>query len=155
MIINNLNALGTTYTALRAHGLVGSKADFSRWYLAKSDSYLRSMQAKFRTVPDATVAMLEWTLQREIINFSFNHHLGHAYAISLNAGYDCLQRELFSIRRHRDAMGRVANQLPANSNDADKPPADGPNQPCELNPPNSSRVERQKALNGKTSFDRG
>lgn len=129
MNINNLNAIGRAYDALRSNGLVGSKADFSKWYLAKSDSYLRSMQARSRIVPDATVAMLEWSLQREIINFSFNPHLGQAYAISLNAGYDCLQRELSEIQRHREAMRLVSNQLPANSNDGNNPPADGP-RPC-------------------------
>lgn len=123
---NNLNALGRAYHALRSYGLVGSKAEFSKWYLAKSASYLRSMQARSRTVPDATVAMLEWSLQREIINFSFNPHLGQAYAIALNAGYDCLQRELSAIRRHRDAMRQVSNQLPANNNGSDNPPVDGP-----------------------------
>jgi len=126
MIINNLNALGDTYASLRAYGLVRSKADFSRWYLAKSDSYLRSMQARSRRVPDATVAMLEWSLQREIINFSFNPHLGQSYAISLNAGHDCLQRELAAIRRHRDAMSQLSDRLPANTNDSNNPPEDGP-----------------------------
>lgn len=129
MIINNLNAIARAYDALRSNGLARSKADFSRWYLAKSDSYLRSMQARSRIVPDATVAMLEWSLQREIVNFSFNPHLGQAYAISLNAGYDCLQRELAAIRLHRQAMGQVADQLPANGNDGNNPPADG-QRPC-------------------------
>lgn len=129
MIINNLNALVRAYDALRSNGLVRSKADFSKWYLAKSDSYLRSMQARSRTVPDATVAMLEWSLQREIINFSCNPHLGQAYAVALNAGCDCLQRELSAVRRHREAMTQVSVHLPANSNDANDPPADGP-KPC-------------------------
>lgn len=123
MIINNLNAISRVYNALRRNGLVRSKADFSRWYLAKSDSYLRSMQARSRIVPDATVAMLEWSLQREIINYSFNPHLGHAYAISLNAGYDCLKRELSAIRSHRDNMGQVADQRLANNHGADNSPA--------------------------------
>ena len=126
---NNLKMVGDSYAALHGCGLVRSKADFSRWYLAKSDSYLRSMQARSRIVPDATVAMLEWSLQREIINFSFNPHLGQAYAISLNAGYDCLQRELLAIRGHREAMRQLSDQLPANSNDGNNPPADGP-MPC-------------------------
>jgi hypothetical protein len=125
VIINNLNAIGSAYNALRSNNLVRSTADFSKWYLAKSDRYLRSMQARSRTVPDATVAMLEWALQRELLHFSLNPHLGQAYAISLNAGYDCLQRELLAIRRHRDALRQVANQLPANSNDAAPPPAGG------------------------------
>ena len=129
MIINNLNAIARAYDALRSSGLVRSKADFSKWYLAKSNSYLRSMQARSRVVPDATVAMLEWSLQREIINFSFNPHLGQAYAISLNAGYDCLQRELLAIRGHREAMRQLSEQHPANCNDGSNPPADGP-RPC-------------------------
>ena len=126
MIIDNLNAIGSAYTALRSNNLVRSKADFSKWYLAKSDSYLRCMQSRSRTVPDAIVAMLEWSLQREIRNFSFNPHLGQPYAISLNAGYACLQRELYAIRRHRDAMAQAANQIPANSNEAPNSSADGP-----------------------------
>ena len=129
MIINNLNAIARAYDALRSSGLVRSKADFSKWYLAKSDSYLRSMQARSRIVPDAAVAMLEWSLQREIINFSFNPHLGQAYAVSLNAAYDCLQHELSAIRRHREAMRQLSDQLAANSNDGNNPPADGP-RPC-------------------------
>ena len=129
MIINNLNTLGSTYHALRSYGLVGSKAEFSKWYLAKSASYLRSMQARSRTVPDATVAMLEWSLQREIINFSFNPHLGQSYAIALNAGYDCLQHELAAVRHHREAMRQVSDQLPANNNGGNNPPADG-QRPC-------------------------
>ena len=126
MIINNLNATGRTYHALRSNGLVGSKAEFSKWYLAKSDSYLRSMQARSRTVPDATVAMLEWSLQREIINFSYNPHLGQTYAVALNAAYECLQRELSAVRHHREAMRQVSGHLPANNNEGKSPPADGP-----------------------------
>jgi hypothetical protein len=126
---NNLKMVGDTYTALRAHRLVRSKADFSKWYLAKSDSYLRSMQARSRCVPDATMAMLEWSLQREIINFSFNPHLGQAYAVALSAGYDCLQRELSAVQRHREAMRQLSDQPAANSNDGNNPPADGP-RPC-------------------------
>jgi hypothetical protein len=103
---NGLDFLAATYTALRAHGMVRSKADFSRWYLAKSGSYLRSMQARSRHVPDATMAMLEWSLQREITNFSFNPHLGQPYAVALNAGYECLQRELSAIRHHKWQWGR-------------------------------------------------
>src|SRR5690606_16822285 len=131
--------LAAAYHALRSHGLVRSKAEFSKWYLAKSDSYLRSMQARSRTVPDATVAMLEWSLQREIINFSFNPHLSQPYAIALNAGYDCLQQELAAVRHHREAMRQVSGQVPANKNGSDNPPADGP-RPCQTGAANQISV---------------
>lgn len=126
MIINNLNAIVSAYMALRSNNLVRSKADFSKWYLAKGDSYLRSMQARSRNVPDATAAMLQWSLQREIVNFSLNPHLGQPYAIALNAAYDCLQQELAAIGSHRQAMRQWSLRLPANSNDDDNPPAEGP-----------------------------
>lgn len=61
MTSNNLTAIGAAWTALLACGLVRSKGDFSEWYLAKSGSYLRSMQSRRRQVPEVVIPMLEWS----------------------------------------------------------------------------------------------
>ena len=123
MIINNLNTLVVVHTTMQRCGLVNSKADFSVRFLEKGASYLSSMQARTRRVPDAVIAALEWSLQRELLSYSRNPHLGSEYAIRLNSAYSCLQQQLLFVRRHRASVKAWSALAPANdANPFDTPP---------------------------------
>ena len=159
MIINNLNALANCFAALQCCALVSSKADFSRRYLEKGPSYLSSMQARIRHVPDLVMAVLEWSLQRELVSYARNPHLGSQHAVRLNSAHSCMVQQLQFLRRHRASMAAFAVQPPANdSHPTDAPPRHGCKERlyevAEFTEGRrqNSRPHHQKALNGKTSF---
>lgn len=124
MIVNNLDALAATYSGLQRIGVVRSKADFSRRFLEKTGSYLTSMQTRSRSVPDVVMATLEWSLQRELLSYAQNPHLGACYAIRLNQAYSCIDQQLRFVRRHRASIAKLTMMAPAN----DAGPAEFPPQ---------------------------
>jgi hypothetical protein len=116
MIINNLNMLGEAYLILRSIRMVQSKAEFSERYLGKAPSYLSCMQARARQVPNPVIAMLEWSLQRDVVSFESNPHLGLQHAVRLNAVHARLVELHHVVRRHRASLARF--KLMAHDSDA-------------------------------------
>lgn len=68
-----IELLEGVYEQLRAAGVVRSKAEFSETLLGKSQSYLTSMRAKQRTVPDAVIMELGDNLMTEIAELDPTH----------------------------------------------------------------------------------
>lgn len=85
---NNINVLSDAYTAMRALGLVKTKAEFSQRILGMGASYLTSMEAKEREPSDEMLARTMKNLESCRQSYLGNGHLGHPHAPALNAQFE-------------------------------------------------------------------
>jgi len=109
-----IDLLNDTYQQLRSAGLVASKAEFSKRLLARSGSYLTSMQARDRHISKDILATLSAALGTEIGSRFCDYEVADRivlrrakWGIDISLGYYPVPRHFPENRSRGDSADRT------------------------------------------------